>query len=149
MLCKVPQSWYLLCMPNSEIEIALGVVVSDRKVLVVERQQREIGRNGMPITWAFPGGKLESGETPQEAASREVEEETGCIVLAAEIIAAEVHPEYPVFVHYVGCRLLAKALSHPLPPAITGVEWAPADSLEEIFTGSINAQVSEYIRIQR
>lgn len=35
-------------------------------------------------TWALPGGWLEFGETPEEAAEREVHEETGVVALAKE-----------------------------------------------------------------
>ena len=67
-------------MGNIETGIALGIVVDDRNVLVIERQQREIGRSGKPIVWAFPGGKIEEEETPEQAAVREIEEETGFLV---------------------------------------------------------------------
>ena len=96
-------------MSHGETQIALGIVVNENKVLVIERQQREVGRNGQPIVWAFPGGKIEAGETPQEAAVREVEEETGYEVEAVDSICAEPHSQYPVLAHYIGCKLLGKA----------------------------------------
>lgn len=49
-----------------------GVVLDDGRVLLI-RTRALTGRT----VWAFPKGKLDEGETSQQAAVREVEEETG------------------------------------------------------------------------
>jgi 8-oxo-dGTP diphosphatase len=51
------------------IEAAGGVVVRDGCVLLIHRDRYD--------DWSLPKGKLEPGETSEEAALREVEEETG------------------------------------------------------------------------
>lgn len=136
-------------MSKPETEIALGIVVDQGKVLVIERLQREVGRDGKEIVWAFPGGKIEAGENSHEAAIREVDEETGYAVEALEIIAAENHAQYPVFVHYVGCRLLNHLASpHEIPATVTAKRWVPADAIEVLFGRHINEKVSAYIQEQ-
>ncbi len=69
------------------IEAAGGVVLrgdgDDREVLVVHRIRR--------LDWSLPKGKLDPGERAEDAAIREVEEETG--------VHAELGPELPD-VHY-------------------------------------------------
>jgi 8-oxo-dGTP diphosphatase len=47
-------------------------VLKDRKVLLVKR-----GRPPFAGLWSLPGGKVEAGETPRQAARRELKEETG------------------------------------------------------------------------
>ncbi len=47
-------------------------VFQDDAVLLVQR-----GRPPLAGLWSFPGGKLEAGEVPEQAALREVREETG------------------------------------------------------------------------
>jgi mutator protein MutT len=47
-------------------------VFQDRKVLLVKR-----GRPPLAGLWSLPGGKVEAGETPRQAACRELKEETG------------------------------------------------------------------------
>ena len=56
-------------MPEPEVLAAGGVVMRDGRVAVVHRPKYD--------DWSFPKGKLDPGEGFEEAALREVEEETG------------------------------------------------------------------------
>ncbi len=49
------------------------VQTSDGRVLLAERTNRQVAAG----YWELPGGKIEPGETPQQAAARELQEETG------------------------------------------------------------------------
>jgi acetyl-CoA carboxylase carboxyl transferase subunit beta len=65
------------------VEAAGAVVVgTDGRVLLVRR-----GRAPAKGDWSLPGGKLEPGESPEEAVVREVREETGLAVHVIEAIA--------------------------------------------------------------
>lgn len=56
------------------------IVAEDGKILIVSRRDD-------PTKFSFPGGKVDPGETPEEAAKRELEEETG-------LVASALHPVF-------------------------------------------------------
>jgi mutator protein MutT len=63
-------------------EVAVVLIVHAEKVLVLRRRPEDRSFASM---WCLPGGRLEHGESPERAAVREVEEETG---LSVELVAA-------------------------------------------------------------
>ena len=65
--------------------IVAAIVTSALGVLVGRRN------DGEP-PWTFIAGEVEPGESPEDAAVREVKEETGCLVRAGEIIGERDHP---------------------------------------------------------
>jgi 8-oxo-dGTP diphosphatase len=52
---------------------ACALVDPDRRVLIAQRPAGKM----FPLLWEFPGGKLEDGETPEQALIRELHEELG------------------------------------------------------------------------
>lgn len=61
---------------SKEISVVGAVIVQGGRVLCARR-----GPGGrLAEYWEFPGGKIEAGETPQEALSREIHEELECVV---------------------------------------------------------------------
>lgn len=63
--------------PEDKIAACVLVVSSDGRVLAVSRKHN-------PHDFGLPGGKVDPGETPWEAARRECEEETGLKVLGMD-----------------------------------------------------------------
>ena len=53
--------------------VAAGLIVRDGEVLIGQRRPDQ----PMALLWEFPGGKIEAGETPEEALARELDEELG------------------------------------------------------------------------
>ena len=59
---------------------AVAIIIKNNKVALIHRKKE--GRN----YWVFPGGGVEKGETPEEAAVREIQEELGLVGKAEELL---------------------------------------------------------------
>ena len=91
----------------------------------------------MPDLWEFPGGKIETGETPKESLVREIHEELGCIIRVADQIEDVEHLYPSVLVRLLTYEAYItegepEAREHARicwfsPNALMSLEWAPAD----------------------
>ena len=117
-------------MAKKIIKVA-GVAIIDQdknKVLAGKRNaDRLVG--GM---WEFPGGKIEKGETPQEAAKRELKEEFHDKVQIGSQLGETVSYEYDFgIVKLTGC--FAKLLTNNFDlVAHSEVEWLSADEVQKL-----------------
>jgi 8-oxo-dGTP pyrophosphatase MutT (NUDIX family) len=75
--------------------IVSAIVTSDRRVLISRR------RNEPDLPWAFIGGEIEPGESPADAAVREVKEETGLRIAAGKEIGRRIHPVTSRWIVYI------------------------------------------------
>ena len=121
-----------------------------KTVRVVAAIIRSINKDGQPIIfatqrgygeykdgWEFPGGKIEEGETPQEALKREILEELDTEISVGELIDT-IEYDYPTFHLSMDC-FLCEIISGDLVlkeheaakwldiDTIDSVEWLPAD----------------------
>lgn len=67
--------------PSHPLPAVLAAVVQDGRLLLVQREKEDI-----PRKWGLPGGLIELGESPAQAAERELFEETGITARAGRLI---------------------------------------------------------------
>jgi len=128
--------------------VAVAVVISALGVLLGRR------RDGEP-PWTFPGGKIEAGESPEDAAIREALEETGLGIRATGIIGSRIHPRTGVRIVYVAAAptsgtegQIREVLNDSVALAdgeLTEIRWV---SLAEAgaLMGDMFAEVRRYLR---
>ena len=113
--------------------VVAGVVRRDGQVMLCQRRPEV--HNG--LKWEFPGGKIEPGESPEEALARELREELGIEVDVGHIRDAVFYryPDRDVLVLFYGCRIRAgepraldcNAIEWALPERLSGYDFAGAD----------------------
>ena len=107
------------------IRAAGGVIVRDGRVLVVHRS-----RHG---DWSLPKGKLEPGETWEDAALREVEEETGLRCALGEEVGRTYYEveDGPKEVRYFRLSGEGEARAQN---EVDEVRWVPLEEVGELLT---------------
>ena len=67
------------------IAVAAGVVCREGRIMICQRKPG----GHQPLKWEFPGGKLEAGESPEQALARELREELGIEARVGRILDAQ------------------------------------------------------------
>ncbi|MGA9625820.1 MAG: NUDIX domain-containing protein, partial [Bryobacteraceae bacterium] len=62
------------------VQVVAGVIERQGRCLICRRKREQ----SHPLKWEFPGGKVEPGETPEQALTRELEEELGILGAAGQ-----------------------------------------------------------------
>ena len=114
------------------VRVVAAIIIENGKVFATQRGYGEF-KDG----WEFPGGKIEPGETPEEAIVREIKEELDTEVEVIELLDT-VEYDYPDFHLSMGC-FICKIKSGDLvlkeheaakwltKDTLGSLEWLPAD----------------------
>ena len=130
-------------MKNIEVVAAI-IHDNDNRIFATQR-----GSGDWKDWWEFPGGKIELGETPEEALKREILEELDTKI-AVERLVDTVNWDYPKFhltMHCYRCEVVEGELSlleHEAARWLSfeqlySVKWLPAD---EVVIDKLKAQLS-------
>ena len=114
------------------IRVAAAVIREEDRVFAAQR-----GYGRAKDGWEFPGGKIEPGETPEQALVREIREELGAEITVGEKLT-QVEWDYPDFHLSMGCYWCAAAPGSLIlreheaarwlrPDELDTVDWLPAD----------------------
>lgn len=126
---------------RKHIEVVAAIIVRDRRIFATQR-----GYGEWKDWWEFPGGKIEHGETPEDALKREIREELATEIEVDELLTT-VEYDYPKFhltMHCYLCTIISGDLSlleHEdarwlAIDELDSVKWLPADKdvIEKLST---------------
>jgi len=106
------------------IKVAAAIIEHDGKVFATQR-----GYGPWAGWWEFPGGKIEPGETPQQALVREIEEELDTEIEVGELLTT-VEYDYPEFHLSMDCFLCTVKSGHLVLKEHEAARWLGPDDLD-------------------
>lgn len=98
--------------------VAAAVVVHQHRVLLLRRRASE-----NQLSWQFPAGKVEPGESAEQAAVRGTREETGLTVVAVKLLGERVHPVTARHIMYAACGFVGGTAHVAAPDEVAEVAW--------------------------
>jgi 8-oxo-dGTP diphosphatase len=122
---------------------ACALIDPDHRVLVTQRP------DGKPMAglWEFPGGKVDSGETPEACLIRELEEELGLDVsadcLAPLSFASHAYPDFHLLMPLYVCRVWD---GQPVAREAQALRWVRPLDLQRLAMPPADAPLAAFLR---
>lgn len=114
------------------VRVVAAVIRKDDKIFATQRGYGEF-KDG----WEFPGGKIEEGETPEQALTREIKEELDTEIQVGKLIDTIEHdyPKFHLSMDCFWCEIMQGGLELKEHEAarwlskeeLYSVDWLPAD----------------------
>lgn len=132
-------------------QVAAALIWREDKILICRRPANK----ARALLWEFPGGKVEAGETKQQALVRECREELGITVVPGSVYYEVTHtyPDITIHLTLFNCttqdepqRLEHSELAWVLPQNVTAYDFCPAD---KAIVAKIAAQANAKIKTER
>lgn len=108
------------------IEVVAAIIKHDNKIFATQR-----GYGDFKGFWEFPGGKMEPGESPEQALIREVREELDTRIEVGELICT-VEYDYPQFHLTMHCFLCTVIDGNLVLKEHTAAKWLTKDTLDSV-----------------
>lgn len=103
--------------------------MKERATIICKRDGRILYVRKPKSRWALPGGKIEDGETPAQAAARELSEETGLRDLDLVYLSEY---EKDNVMHYIFMALLSSSAKPEPLNEIAACKWSHAKNVREL-----------------
>lgn len=122
-----------------ELYVVAAIIKKDNKILATQRGYGEF--EGL---WEFPGGKIEEGETKEEALVREIKEELNADIIV-EKFALDLEWQYPNFYLYMSCFECVLESDIELLEHM-GARWLSLDELDSVEWIQADIKAVNYIK---
>ena len=129
-------------MSKKIVRVVAAVIRDNDKIFATAR-----GYGEFKGWWEFPGGKIEEGETPQEALVREIREELATEISVGDLIKT-IEYDYPMFHLSMDC-FWAKVISGQLVlKEVEAAKWLAKEEIESVKWLPADHELVEIIMIE-
>ncbi|MFF7192922.1 NUDIX hydrolase [Streptomyces sp. NPDC008079] len=125
---------------ESRPHISAAVVVQRGRVLMVRRRVAE-GQ----LSWQFPAGKIEPGESPEGVAVRETLEEAGLSVEAVRSLGERIHPDTHRHMSYIACEVVSGTAHVADRDEVAEVTWCAHSEISAYVPAGLLPPVQQYL----
>ena len=108
------------------VKVVAAIIVHENRIFATQR-----GYGAFKDGWEFPGGKIEPGETPQEALIREIREELKMEIRVKEFLET-VEYDYPEFHLSMDCFLCQIQSGEPVLTEHEAAQWLTVETLDSV-----------------
>lgn len=108
------------------ISVVAAIILQGNKIFATQRGYGEFAGG-----WEFPGGKMEPGETPQDALVREIKEELDTLIQVGELFDT-VEYDYPTFHLSMRCYLCSVLSGDLVLKEHEDAKWLTKDTLDSV-----------------
>ncbi len=122
------------------VKVVAAVIVHQNKIFATQRGYGEF-KDG----WEFPGGKIEPGETPEQALKREIREELDTEIDVKKPIG-HVEYDYPTFHLSMDCFLAEVISGDLILKEHEAARWLTRDELESVDWLPADQEIVESIK---
>ena len=108
------------------IEVVAAVIEKDGRIFATQR-----GYGDYKDGWEFPGGKIEPGESPQQALAREIKEELDTEIVVGDLLTT-IEYDYPAFHLSMQCFWATVREGHLTLKEHEAAQWLHAEDLDTV-----------------
>ena len=122
------------------VNVVAAIIRDGNKIFATQR-----GYGDYKDGWEFPGGKVEEGETPQEALKREIEEELETEIEVGEYLTTIEH-DYPKFHLSMKCYWARIIEGKPVLLEHEAARWLSRDELDSVAWLPADVTIIELVK---
>ena len=111
---------------KKRIRVVAAVILDDNRVFATAR-----GYGEFKGQWEFPGGKIEAGESPQDALKREIHEELEALIQVGDLIDT-IEYDYPSFHLSMDCFWAKVESGELVLKEAEAAKWLTVDELDSV-----------------
>lgn len=126
------------------IRVVAAVIQRGGQYLITQRRPSAV----LPLLWEFPGGRVEPGESDEQALAREVRHRLDVGLDVGRLISFISHPydRYTVDLHLYECEIASGTLKNQ---NVNAYAWVTSDAFESyLFTPADEASVAALLGLE-